>query len=123
MLSRGRCGLSTQHTALSTVLRRHQLPRALRQAHAADAFDLLAALELAEGGDGGLDEVLGAGRAVGFGQDVGDAGELDARPHALARGDAGARTGRGEDDAAGAALALDLVRDGRALEVHLEHAL
>src|SRR5947207_7506816 len=102
---------------------RHQFPRALLQRHAAGAFDLLAALELAEGGDGGLDQVLGAGRAVGLGQDVGDAGQFHARADALAGGDAGARPGRDEDDAAGAAGALDRVGDGGALEVHLEHAL
>src|SRR3954447_12426841 len=104
-------------------LRPHQFPRALLQAHAAGGFHLVAVLELAEGGDGCLDEVLGAGRAVGLGQDVGDAGELHAGPHALAGGDAGARARRDEDDGAGAAGPLDLVRDRGALEVHLEHLL
>src|SRR5829696_6886834 len=108
---------------LHSTLGRYQLSRALRQADASRRLDLLAALELAEGGDGGLDKVLGAGGAVGLGQDVGDAGQLHAGAHALAGGDAGARAGRGQHDGAGPAGALDLVRDRGALEVDLEHVL
>src|SRR5687767_15599383 len=100
-----------------------QLAGPFRQRNPTHRLNLLAALELVQGVHGGLDEVLGAGRAVGLGQDVGDAAQLEAGPDALAGGDAGAGAGRGEDDGAGAAGALDLVRDRGALEVHLEHAL
>src|SRR5436305_8262410 len=82
---------------LHSPLRRHQLTRAFFQGDAARLLNLLPALELAEGGDGGLDQVFGAGRAISLGEDVGDAGEFEARADALARGDAGARAGRDED--------------------------
>src|SRR4051794_4931842 len=85
---------------------RHQLARAFRQGNAAARFDLVAVLELAEGADRGLDEVLRAGRAVGLREDVGDTGQLEARADALAGGDAGARPRRDEDDRARAAGAL-----------------
>ena len=86
---------SALHTA--SCLSGHQFARALFQLSRRGCFDLLAVLQLAEGGDRGLDQVLRAGRAVGLGQDVGDAGEFQARADALAGGDAGARTGRDED--------------------------
>src|SRR5439155_1666224 len=67
--------------------------------------------------------VFGAGGAVGLGEDVGDAGQLDAGADALAGGDARARAGRDQDHRAGAAGAFHLMRDRRPLEVQLDHVL
>src|SRR5690349_1837525 len=103
------------------LLRGHQLTDAALELHAAGAFDLLAVLELAEGVERGLDEVLRAGRAVCLGEDVGDADQLEAGADALAGGDAGAGAGGDEHDRARAAAARDGVGDGAALEVDLEH--
>src|SRR4051812_12505997 len=121
--SRRAVSLSTQHSSFITSSRRHQFAGALRQRHAAASLDLLLVLELLERSHGGFHEVLGAGGTVGLGEDVGDTGELDAGSDALAGRDAGAGTRGGEHDRAGAAGALDRVRNRRALEVHLEHAL
>src|SRR4051812_47492349 len=103
--------------------RGHELAGAAVELDAARRLDLVAVLQLTQRVDGRLDEILGAGRAVGLGEDVGDADELEARADALAGGDAGARAGGSQDDRAGAAAALDGVRDGGALQVHLEHLL
>src|SRR3712207_7381302 len=51
----------------------------LFRSHAPARLDLLAVLELVEGGHRGLHEVLRARRAVGLGEDVGDAAEFEAR--------------------------------------------
>src|SRR4051794_27791979 len=105
------------------LLRGDEFAGAFDEFDASAGFDLVAVLEAAEGVDGGLDEVFRAGRAVGLGEDVGDADEFETGADALAGGDAGARTGRDEDDGARTALAGDRVRDGSALEVDLEHLL
>src|SRR5688500_12959724 len=94
---------SIQHSSFIIVLRRYQFSRALLELDAAVAFDLVAVLELVERGHSRLHQVLRAGRAVGLGEDVGDAGELDAWANALTRGDARARTRRDEDHRARAA--------------------
>src|SRR4051812_16871620 len=105
------------------LLRGDELAGAAVELDAARRLDLVAVLELAERVDGRLDEVLGAGRAVGLGEDVGDADEFEAGADALAGGDTGARPGRDEDDRARPAAPGDGVGDGRALEVDLERLL
>src|SRR6185369_12998544 len=100
-----------------------QFADALFEFDAAAGLDLFAVLQLAEGVDGGLDEVLGAGRTVCLREDVGDADELETGADTLAGGDAGARTGRNQNHRARAAAAGHGVGDGRALKVDLEHLL
>jgi len=79
--------ISIQQSAISNgLLCRYQFSRALVQRHAASLFDLFADLELTKSGKSRLHQVLGAGRAIRLGEDVGDAGQFEARPHALAGG-------------------------------------
>src|SRR5438270_309134 len=100
-----------------------QLSSARAQGGAADALDLFLALQSTQSGDGGFDEIFGARRAVGLGKNIRDAGQLEARPHALAGGDASSRTSGNQNHLARAAGALHLVRNRGALEIHLEHRL
>src|SRR5882672_1896988 len=100
-----------------------QLSCAGAQGLAADALNLFLALKSTQGGDRGFHQILGARRAIGLGKNVGDASQLEARPNALAGGDAGAGTSGYENHFARAAGALHLVRNRRALEIYLEHRL
>src|SRR5262249_32669933 len=61
--------------------------------------------------------------ADALGEHVGQAGELDDRPHAAARDDPGAVGGRLEQHLAGAEPSRDLERDRAVHQRHVAHAL
>src|SRR5262245_40077782 len=86
------------------------------EGHSAQASHLVAGAQLQQALDGGLDEVDGVGTSVHLGQDVADAADLKHVADAAAGLDAGAGAGGHHDDAAGAVLADDAVRDGVALQ-------
>jgi hypothetical protein len=116
------------HSALcihhsSFDLSRYQFSGAFFQLHAAHLLDGFSPLKLLESSHGRFDQVFGAGAAVSLGQDIGDAGQLEARADTLAGGHACTGTRRDEHHGAGAAAAFHQVRDRGSLEAHAEHLL
>jgi hypothetical protein len=74
----------------------YQFACAFGELYASIAFDLVAVLQLAKGIDRRFDQVLGTGRAISLGENVGYADKLKTGADALTSGNTGARTGRNQ---------------------------